>query len=200
MPKAVEDDLGGQGQPVRRAARVAHDVMLLRVVSVLVHAEDDRDVLVLGRSRDDDLLRTGLAMSRGLLGVGEDAGRLDHDVGADIGPWQRRRVPLAERPNARAVHHDLVVAGADLTVEAPVGRVVLEQVRVRLVIREVVDRDDFQLVGMALDDGLESLATDAAEAVDADAGGHRKGAPCTIRFVVIAMAECRRPDRTSGRR
>ena len=47
----------------------------------------------------------------------------------------------------------------------PVRRVVLEQQRVEARLDEVVDRHDFD-VGGALDERLERLATDPAEAVD----------------------------------
>ena len=47
----------------------------------------------------------------------------------------------------------------------------LEQQGVHLGIDEVVDRDDLDVRG-SLDKGLERLAADPAEAVDADAGGH----------------------------
>ena len=48
----------------------------------------------------------------------------------------------------------------------------LEQQRVHLGIDEVVDRDDLD-VRRALDQRLERLAADAAEAVDADTDCHR---------------------------
>ena len=47
----------------------------------------------------------------------------------------------------------------------------LEQVRVHLGVDQVVDGNDLDVRG-ALDERLERLATDPAEAVDADAGGH----------------------------
>ena len=63
------------------------------------------------------------------------------------------------------------VAGADVPGIGAVGRVVLEQQRVHLGVDEVVDGHDLDVRG-ALDERLERLATDPAEAVDADAGGH----------------------------
>ena len=67
---------------------VVHDafemiVVLLAVVVVVVDAQDERDVLVLGRRRDDDLLRARREVRLGLARVGEEAGRLDHDVDAE---------------------------------------------------------------------------------------------------------------------
>src|SRR3990170_849851 len=53
----VVSDLHGWGQAVRRATRVADDVVGSRVVLLIVDAQDDRDVLTLGRGTDDDLLR-----------------------------------------------------------------------------------------------------------------------------------------------
>ena len=88
----VVDDLGRRGQAVGRAAGVADDVVGRRVVAVLVDAEDDRDVLALGRRADDDLLGAGVDVRPGLRGVGEDAGALEDDVDAQVAPRQVRRV------------------------------------------------------------------------------------------------------------
>ena len=109
----VVDDLGGRGEAVRRARGVADDVVAGRVVALLVDAEDDRDVLVLGRRADDDLLGAGLDVRLGLLGVGEDAGRLEDDVDPEVAPRQRRRVLLGEDLDLAAVDDDRAVAGLD---------------------------------------------------------------------------------------
>ena len=61
-------------------------VVLGGVVQVVVDAHHDRDVLVLGRRRDDDLLGAVVDVHLGLGGVGEEAGRLDDDVHAEVGP------------------------------------------------------------------------------------------------------------------
>ena len=47
----------------------------------------------------------------------------------------------------------------------------LEQERIQLGTDEVVDRHDIETRG-ALDDSLQSLPTDTAEAVDSDTDGH----------------------------
>ena len=67
---------------------------------------------------------------------------------------------------------DRVVGVVDRAGIGAVRRVVLEEERVELGVDEVVDGDDLDLRG-ALDERLERLAADAAEAVDADANGHR---------------------------
>src|SRR5688500_4719155 len=94
--EAIENHLGREGEAVRRAAGVADDVVLLAVVGALVDAEDQRDVLALGGRRDDHLPGAGGAVRGGLLGIGEDPGRFDHDVDAEVSPRQSGRVLLAE--------------------------------------------------------------------------------------------------------
>ena len=70
---AVVDDLGRRRQAVGGAAGVADDVVLRRVVLVLVDAQDDGDVLVLGGRADDDLPGARVEM-RGGLGRVREAG------------------------------------------------------------------------------------------------------------------------------
>ena len=103
--------------------------------------------------------------------LGEDAGGLEDDVDAEVLPRQVRRILLGEDLDLAAIDDDRPVAGLDLAVVPPVRRVVLEQQGVHLGVDQVVHRHDFD-VGGALDHGLEGLAADAAEPVDADAGRH----------------------------
>ena len=63
------------------------------------------------------------------------------------------------------------LGGLDDALVAAQHGVVLEQVRERGGVREVVDRDDVD-VGAGFLRGAEEVAADAAEAVDADANGH----------------------------
>ena len=105
-------------------------------------------------------------------GLGEEAGRLDDDVDAELAPGQVRGVALGERLDGLAVDDDVVVVVVDGRVEATGDRVVLEQVGERLVVGEVVHRDDLE-VGALGEGGAEVVAADAAEAVDADLYGHR---------------------------
>ena len=79
---------------VRRARRVGDDVVLLRVVVAAVDAEHERDVRVGRRGRDDDLLRAGLEMLLRRRAVGEEAGRLDRDVDAEVAPRQLRGIAI----------------------------------------------------------------------------------------------------------
>ena len=77
--EGVVQDLDDGGQAVRGAGGVGNDVVVRRVVLVVVDAEDEGDVLVGGRGRDDDLLDGGAEVGLGLFGVGEEAGGFDDD-------------------------------------------------------------------------------------------------------------------------
>src|SRR5712671_300713 len=173
----VVDDLGRGGQAVRRARGVADDVVGRGVVLVLVHAEDDRDVLALGRGTDDDLLRARGEVGPGLLGIREEAGRLEDDVYAQIAPRQGGRIALLEDLDLAPVDDQGVVGVVNGPRIRPVGRVVLEEVGIHRCVDEVVDRNHLD-IRRSLDQRLERLATDPAEAVDANTNCHRTAPSC----------------------
>ena len=93
MPNLSCSTLTSGAEAVRGAGGVGDDVVLA-VVLVVVDAEHDGEVLVLGRRGDDDLLGTGVEVALGLGGVGEDAGGFDDDVDAQVAPRQRGRASL----------------------------------------------------------------------------------------------------------
>ena len=168
----VVDDLGRRREAVRRAAGVADDVMRRRVVAVLVDAEDDRDVLVLRGRADDDLLGAGGRYARLAFSASVKMPVHSSTMSTPRSPQGRfagsfsARI-LISRPSMMIDESSAV----DVARIGAVGRVVLEQQGVHLRVDEVVDGDDLD-VGGPLDEGLERLAADATEAVDADAGGH----------------------------
>jgi hypothetical protein len=108
----------------------------------------------------------------GLRAVGEAAGRLDHDRDAQVLPRELGRVLLGGDGDGLAVDDERLVAGLDRAAELAVDRVVLEEVRERLRVGEVVDGDDLQVLGAALRDGAHDAASDTSESVDRDASGH----------------------------
>ncbi len=150
---------------------VADDVMRLCVVATFVHAEDDRDVLALCRGTDDHLLCAGRDVCGGLVGVGEQARRLEDDVDAEVAPGQSRGIFLLEDLDLAAVDDQRVFCVIDGPVVGAIGRIVLEQERIHRCVDEVVDRDDLDVRG-PLDERLERLAADPPEAVDADSHCH----------------------------
>ena len=73
---------------------------------------------------------------------GEEAGRLEHDVDAEVLPRQLRRVLDRQDLELVLVDRDAVALGRDVRLQVAEDRVVLEQVRERLRVGEIVDRDD----------------------------------------------------------
>ena len=145
--------------------------MLRRVVQVVIDTHHDRDVLALGWSGDDDLLRTSGQVLASGVGIGEEAGGLDDDVGADLGPRQIGRIALTEDRDRLAVDGDLCFSGNHRHANAPEHAVVLEQVRQGLGVREVVDAHDLDVCA-ALKQSAEEISADAAKAIDANLDCH----------------------------
>ena len=150
--------------------------MLGGVVDLVeVDPEHDRDVGVGGRGGDHDLLGPTREVDGGLLAGGEQAGRLDHDVDSELLPRQRGGVALGEHPELLPVDLQRAVERAHRARVGTEDRVVLEQMRKRLRIGQVVDGDplDVGRLGTRLG-GAEHVAADPAESIDCDAYGH----PC----------------------
>ena len=138
---------------------------------VVVHAQHHRQVLVLGRRGDDHLLGSAVDVGLRLGGVGEDAGRLHHDVGADLTPWQRGRIALLEDPDRLAVDGDVVGGGDHVALQPAQDRVVLQQVAQARVVGQVVDGDHLDVCARG-DRGAVEVAADPAETVDSNSYGH----------------------------
>ena len=170
-PEAVVQDLRHRRQAVRGAGGVADHVVMRGVVSLPVHAEDDRDVLVLGRRRDDHLLRpTPIDMGFRLRGVGEESRRFDHDVDPQVPPGQVARILLGEDPHPSPIDLEGITIRADVSRVVAQDRVVLQEVSQGRRIRDVVDGRDLKVapaVGRA-----EDIAADTAESIDANLHRH----------------------------
>ena len=160
-----------RAEAVGGARRVRDHVVALGVVGVVVHAQHERHVGLRGGRRDDHLLRAGLQVLGGVRALREEAGGLDHHVRAHVAPGQRGGVALLEHAQLLAVHHEAVGGRLHVARERPEDRVVLEEVRQRLVVGDVVHADPVD-VGAAGVRRPEDVAADAAEAVDACPQGH----------------------------
>ena len=99
-------------------------------------------------------------------------GGLEHDVDAERLPRQLRRILDREHLELVAVDGDAVAARGDVGLQVAEDRVVLEQVRQRLGVGQVVDGDDVDPA--VAHGGAHDVAADAAEPVDPDFDGHRK--------------------------
>jgi hypothetical protein len=146
-------------------------VVVAVVVAVEVDAEGDGHVRFLGGSGDDHLLGASREVLRGVVAGGEEAGRLDHHVDAEVAPGQRRRIALGEHLQRSAVDRDRVPVDADLAGEAADARVVLEQVGEGLRIGEVVDGDELQ-IGPSRMCRAKDVAANPPETVNADLHCH----------------------------
>ena len=102
---------------------------------------------------------------------GEEPGRLEHDVHAEIAPRQRGGIALREHAHLLAGRAEDAVGELDVALERAERRVVAQEMRHRLRVAEVVQRDDLE-VGAERVLRAEEVPPDAAESVDADANAH----------------------------
>ena len=156
---------GDRPQAVGSTRGVGNDVVLGRIVLVLVDAHYDGDVFIGGGRGDNDLLHRSAQVLLGQLALGELAGRLDHDLGADGFPIELGRVLLGEHLDVLAVDADEVCAGGNFVGQVAKDGVVLQQMGQRLGVGEIVDRDEFQV--RVIERRTKNVAADAPEAVDA---------------------------------
>ena len=77
---------------------------MLGLELIVVHAEDNGEILPLGRLRDNDLLRSCLDMRFGLFALGKESRRLENDLGPDFSPGQLSRVALGDDADGFSVY------------------------------------------------------------------------------------------------
>jgi hypothetical protein len=122
----VVDNLGEGRKAVGRAGRVGDDGVL-GVVRLKVDTADEHGCVSRGR-RNDDLLGSTLQVGRGLLGCGEDTGRLDDIMGANGAPGDIGGVLLGKDRDGLALDPELAILGLYSALEAAVDGVILEHV------------------------------------------------------------------------
>src|SRR5262249_23738775 len=83
---------------------------------------------------DNHLLRASAQMFGGVRAVREEAGRLEHDVHAEISPRQLSRVANCQDLEFVAVDRDAGLFGFDARLQIAQYRVVLEQVSERALV------------------------------------------------------------------
>src|SRR5439155_16004716 len=100
------------------------------------------------------------------------ASRLDDDLGAHLLPRDVGGITLGGDLNFATVDHEGLFARFDVARINAIVAVVLEQVGIRRGIEQIVDAHYLDVVRVALEQRLEGLASDAAEAIDAYAYCH----------------------------
>jgi hypothetical protein len=110
-------------------------------------------------------------MLAGRIGLGEEAGRLDHDVDTQIAPRQVAGLAIGQHLELLAVHADDSVAGVYVIRQLAHHRVVLEQVGESLGVGQVVDGDNLDVLVERVDRSPE-VAANSAESVHSDAHSH----------------------------
>ena len=171
--EVVDQHLHDRREAVRRAGGVREHVLGRRVVRVGIDARGRASRLRSSRAREMTTFFTvsWMCARARLPSVKKPVPSMTIWTPA-CAPRDLRRLALGGDGDRLAIDDQAALGDFDRAREAAVGAVVLEQVRVGLVVDEVVDRDDFQLVAVPLLDRLEDLPSDAAEAVDADARHH----------------------------
>jgi hypothetical protein len=148
--------------------------VLGRVVLVVVDSQNHCEVLALGRGADDDLFGpAAVDVGLGLGRLCEDAGGLDDQLGPDRLPGDLPGILQGEVLDLLPVDDETVALDLHGSGKPAVVGVVFEKVGVGFGVEKIVHRHDFQFVRVALENGLENLAADAAETVDTNVDGHK---------------------------
>ena len=110
--KAIVHDLGSRREAVGGAGSIRNDVVNRTVVLFFIDTQNDRQILALGRCRNDDFFSTSardMRISADLaafaFGVGEDAGALKNDIHTKIFPGQIARIFFCKNSDFLAIDH-----------------------------------------------------------------------------------------------
>ena len=174
-----QQNVNDWSEAVGGAGCVGDDVVISRIILLMVHAHDDGDVLFLTRSRDDDLLSTGVDVTLGLAALCEETGGLDDDVHAKFFPRQSgwtctdgEALDLVTIDNEHVVFRHVWAAllREHVFTSLALGGVILHEVGEIVRRHEVVDGDDVDLLAekALITDCAKHEAADAPETIDAD--------------------------------
>ncbi len=154
--------------------------MLRGIVRLVIHAENECGVGIGGGRRNDDFLHGAADVLARVGPCREQARGFDHDRRADRSPVELRGVLDAENLEALAINGDRVVRVGHLIGKIAEDRIVFQQMRERLRIRDVVDGYDFDR-GIAKR-RAKDVAADASETVNSDFHCHMSsgGLPASI--------------------
>ena len=170
-PERIVEHFDHWDEAVRRAARIRDDLMLFAIELFVIDAIHDGRIGTIGRGRHDHQPGTRFEVKGSLRPVGEEAGRLNYHVNAELGPWKILRIALLEHRERVSADLDAALGGLDRVRQHTEHRVVLEQVRHRVERPEVVHRHEVD-VRAALLGSTEKVASNTAKTVDANAHRH----------------------------
>ena len=163
----VVENLGDGGEAVGSAGSVG-DNRHVGGILVVVDTDDEDGSVILGRSREDDLLGTALNMELTLLLGEEDTGGLANVVSTNGAPADLGGVSLVEDLDEVAINLDATIDLLDGAGESTVDGIVLEEIGEVVDIHEgIVDSGDHSLVLVAKEGRSEDESTNTAETVDA---------------------------------
>ena len=171
--EGIMDNLGHRRQTVGGAGGVGHHVHI-RGVLLMVHAHDESGrAVVLGRGRDDDLLRAmGQVHGRLFRGV-VNAGGFDDVLRAAVVPVELSRIALTVYPNFLPVDDQIFAVMFHAALERPKHGVVFYLVDHVVQVRvPQVDTADLIAVAAPLHHDPQRHTPDSAEAVDTHFNSH----------------------------
>jgi len=166
----VVKDFSEGGKAVGGAGGIGDDV-LVSLVFVVVDTDNVHGGIVLGGSRQDDLLGARSKMRLTLFGAEVNTGTFEDDIRAGFAPSDILDVLFGEDSDLLAVDNDAVAFVSDFALESAVDGVVLELIDQVIQTHEgVVDGGDFNL-GI-LEGSSEGESSDSAETVDTELNRH----------------------------
>src|SRR5437667_521428 len=168
--KSLLENFGNGSEAIGGAGGVGNDVVRGGVVGLVVHAQDESGVGAIGRGGDDHFFHGSAEMLLGVNTLGEEAGGFDDDMRAYGSPIDFVGILGLENLEALAFDGDGVIGMRHLVVQNAEDGVVLQKVRESLRVGDVVDGDELDV--LIVERSTHNVATDAAEAVDANLNGH----------------------------
>ena len=163
--REVVEALRHRSEAVRRAGSRRND-LVLGLQDLVVDVEDDRRQIVAGRRRNDDLLRAGGKMRRSLFLRGIEARAFEHDVDVMLAPRNLRGIGFLVDVDLLAVDRDGILASFHLVrvFVLALRRIILQEVREHLGVREIVDGYDF--IALCIKHLTKREAADTSETID----------------------------------
>src|ERR1041385_9355045 len=131
------------------------------VVFIMIHAEHQRDVFILRRSRNNDLLYRSTHVLLGLGRIGKTPRGLNYNLSPDGIPGQSSRVFFLKNLNGLALDADAVRTSRDFVLQVPEPRVIFQQMGQSLGISKVVYCDKLNI--RIIQGRPQNIAPDSSE-------------------------------------